>query len=346
MEMGSRSDIYTERRCYTLIPNVYTTPRLGVSYDNATGFGAGISLMNLYYTQPRTPDILPSDLTLFGSLTLTGYYTYGMHGTNFFSNDLYRLDFSGYTQYLPSDFWGMGFQNALSRSSVRMKQSLDFFGADFAVRIAPFTYLGAGVRLISATGRLDDLSYLDGQRQRYDILGAGAVLTWETRDNLSYSTHGIYLRFRPYIYPRTPGNDLPYWGAELTANYYRSLWTGAVVAFDLHSELNDGQLPWPMMPIVGGPSRMRGYYMGRFRDNNIVELQAEQRQHIVSVLGAAAWVGGANVFPSLHGFEWDHSLPSYGGGIRLQADRYTRVRIDAGFGRDTWGIVAGLHEAF
>jgi len=341
-----RSDIYSERQYYTVVRNVHSLPQLGLSYDNTMSLGAGLSLINIYYTQPRSPYISPSDITLFGTYTLTGYYTAGVHGTNFFRSDLYRLDFAGYMQYLPFDFWGTGYHDAVSRDPTRMRLTKYFGGADFAVRLAPFTYLGAGLRYTVASGRPDDISYLGGQQQRYDCLAASLTFTYETRNDFSYSTRGIYVRLNPRFCPRMSRNDLPWWGVELTSDYYLPLWRGATLALDGHAELNDGNLPWTMMPSVGSLSRMRGYYLGQYRDNSIVEMQAELRQHVVSLLSVAGWVGAANVFPSLRGFDLGHTLPSYGGGIRLQADRYTRVRIDAGFGRKTWGIVAGLHEAF
>ncbi len=63
-----------------------------------------------------------------------------------------------------------------------------------------------------------------------------------------------------------------------------------------HSRLNGGDVPWPMLSAVGGDSRMRGYYEGRYRDKNIIEAQLELRQHIWHRNGAVCWIGAANVF--------------------------------------------------
>ena len=41
---------------------------------------------------------------------------------------------------------------------------------------------------------------------------------------------------------------------------------------------------------------MRGYYEGQYRDNNIVEVQAELRQHVWKRNSITVWVGGGNVF--------------------------------------------------
>ena len=346
MARVSRSDIYRQRHYFTIVHNVYSIPDFGLFYNISTGFGGAASLMNLYSTQPRTPYISLSDLTISVGITVREAYWLGIRGTNFMHDDLFRIDYAIYFQHTVSDFWGVGYLDATTRDPVAMRQNSDFAAGEFAVRIADYTYLGALVRYNSTTGRPDDMTYLDGLRQRYDCLGLGASLTYESRDNLSYSERGSFVRIVPRVYTPLSRGGAAFWGVEATADHYFPVWKGGIAAIDLHATLNDGQVPWTLMPAVGSTSRMRGYYPGRFRDNNLVEAQAELRQHIYGRLGVAAFAGAANVFPSLAGFNWSHTLPNYGGGVRIQVDDNTRLRIDAGFGRHSWGIVGALHEAF
>ena len=346
MSRVSRSDIYRQRHYFIIVPKVYSTPDFGVFYNMSTGFGAAASLTNIYSTQPRTPYISLSDLTLSVALTTGEAYSLGARGTNFLRDDLFRIDYALFMQHTVSSFWGVGYADATSRGATLMRQERYFAAGEFAVRVAPHTYAGALVRYNSTTGRPDEITYLDGWRQSYNCLGLGASLTYESRNNLSYSERGSFVRIVPRAFPRLSPDGGSFWGVELTANHYSGLWKGAVLALDLHSVLNDGYVPWTMMPAVGSTSRMRGYYTGQFRDNNLVEAQAELRQHIYERLGVAAFAGAANVFPSFSRLDPNHTLPNYGGGIRLQVDNYTRLRVDAGFGRNTWGIVAAMHEAF
>ena len=61
---------------------------------------------------------------------------------------------------------------------------------------------------------------------------------------------------------------------------------------------NPDGTPWPMLARLGGSQRMRGYYQGRYTDNDMITLQIELRQRIWRRIGCAVWGGAGNVFPS------------------------------------------------
>ena len=91
---------------------------------------------------------------------------------------------------------------------------------------------------------------------------------------------------------------------------------------------------------------MRGYYGGRYIDNNMLSAQVEYRQHIYSRLGCAFWVGGASVFPTFSSFDIKDVLPNYGIGLRIELKHNVNGRIDYGFGKGTGGFVFSIGEAF
>ena len=88
------------------------------------------------------------------------------------------------------------------------------------------------------------------------------------------------------------------------------LYTSAVMAYDFYAQLGTGSVPGTMLARLGGSYRMRGYYEGRYRDRQMVEVQAELRQHIYNRHGVAVWVGAGNVFPTFGEFNPEHTLPS------------------------------------
>ena len=91
---------------------------------------------------------------------------------------------------------------------------------------------------------------------------------------------------------------------------------------------------------------MRGYYSGRYRDNDMLSGQAELRQHLFSRFGLAVWGGYGTVFHTWKQFRWRDMLPNYGVGLRIEVKHNMNGRIDYGFGRGTSGLVFSIGEAF
>ena len=88
---------------------------------------------------------------------------------------------------------------------------------------------------------------------------------------------------------------------------------------------------------------MRGYYQGRYTDNDMITVQVELRQRIWRRIGCAVWGGAGNVFPSLSRFDWSQTLPNYGAGLRWELKKRVNVRLDYGFGKKTSGLLLTVY---
>lgn len=132
----------------------------------------------------------------------------------------------------------------------------------------------------------------------------------------------------------------------LVADLYQKIWQGGVLAMDLFSQINSNNAPWPLREELGGNQRMRGYYAGRYIDNNIASAQIELRQHLIQRFGCTVWMGGGTVFPTLEEFRVKNILPNYGIGLRWEFKHNVNARIDYGFGKQTGGFVFNIAEAF
>ena len=80
----------------------------------------------------------------------------------------------------------------------------------------------------------------------------------------------------------------------------------------------DGKVPFQEMSTLGGPSDMRGYQAGRYRDDFAAYAQVEYRLPLFWRFSLAAFASAGNVSPdpgrySLHGFKY-----TGGGGIRFR----------------------------
>ena len=119
-----------------------------------------------------------------------------------------------------------------------------------------------------------------------------------------------------------------------------------MIAGEFHSLFNYNDVPWPMLATVGGQSRMRGYFEGRYRDDNIVEAQIELRQHIKKRHGIVIWVGAANVFPKFSEMRLKQTLPNFGTGYRWRFKQGVNIRLDLGLTRNGMGFIFNINEAF
>jgi hemolysin activation/secretion protein len=106
-----------------------------------------------------------------------------------------------------------------------------------------------------------------------------------------------------------------------------------------------------MLALMGGESLMRGYYLGRYRDQNLVAAQLEYRILPFSFSkkwGASAFIATGQVYGSSTSFSWDAMLPTAGAGLRYlifpEKDIYTR--IDLAFTREGSGVYFFIGEAF
>jgi Hemolysin activation/secretion protein len=97
---------------------------------------------------------------------------------------------------------------------------------------------------------------------------------------------------------------------------------------------------------MGGTQRMRGYYEGRYTDNDMITFQVELRQRIWRRIGGVVWGGAGNVFNGIHRFDWSETLPNYGLGLRWELKKRVNVRFDYGFGKKTNGFLLSINEAF
>ena len=180
------------------------------------------------------------------------------------------------------------------------------------------------------------------------MTGLGASLVYDTRDFIPNPKRGLYVSLRELIYPTFLGTaQKTVFTTSLTIDYFQPLWKDAVLAFDLYGIYTGKDTPWPLRAELGEDgSRMRGYYAGRYIDNNMLNGQMELRQKVYKRIGVAAWVGYGGVFPSFDKLQWDMLKINYGAGVRFELKHNVNLRLDFGFGRDTFAVVFNMGEAF
>ena len=320
----------------------------GPHYNSTTGLGLGIVASGLY-SLDKTDSLLPlSNLSLFGDVTTSGFLMIGVKGNNVFKQRKYRFDYNIYVYTFPTKYWGIGYDSGSNDGNETSYSRFKFeVKPRFLFRLAENTYLGpmANMQYVN-TSDFSNVEILDGDDTRFTTVGGGFSFMYDSRDVILNATKGWFVQLDQLFYPSFFGNKHVYHTTDLTVSTYHKAWKGAVIAGELHSQVNYNDVPWPMLASVGGPNRMRGYFEGRYRDKSIVEAQIELRQHIWKRHGAVLWFGAANVFPSVDAMRWRKTLLNGGVGYRWAFKQGVNVRLDLGMTKHGVGFVFNINEAF
>lgn len=320
----------------------------GPQYSSTTSLGIGLVAAGVYRMDQHDTITQPSVMSVYGNVSITGFYLLGVRGTNIFPGDKYRLLYNLYFFSFPSNFWGWGYHDGANKDNkstyLRLQNQVKL---DFLFRLSHNLYLGPMVSFDYVSGRnFSKPELLHGQEKTTLTTGVGASISYDTRDLITNAYKGIYLKFEQGIYPSFMGNKYAFYMTDVIVDWYKKIWKGGVIAVDFHSKFNYGDVPWTMMSRLGGVARMRGYYEGQYRDNNITELQVELRQHIWRRNGIAVWAGAANVYKDFKTFNFKQTLPNYGIGYRWEFKKRVNVRLDLGFGKGSTGFMFNINEAF
>ena len=318
-------------------------------YTREGSFGVGGAATALYRLDRNDSIMQPSDISLSGSATVKGFYGITVKGNNHFKNNKTRLSYR--LQFLNKnlDFWGISYEGcAMNPISASTRREVNW-ESDYVYKFTHAFHVGAALNIKYADmSKMSNPAYLDGQKNSYFFAGVGASIQYDTRDFILNPKRGVYLMLREVVYPKVASNyNRTLFSTTAIFDAYQRIWPGGVLAMDLYGQFNNKEIPWTLREELGsGSDRMRGYYGGRYIDCNQITAQLELRQHIYSRLGCVAWVGGGTVFPSFNKLQFNHVLPNYGLGLRVEFKHHVNIRIDYGFGKDTAGFVFQFAEAF
>ncbi len=195
----------------------------------------------------------------------------------------------------------------------------------------------------------------DGEIAKKMVTGAdggisssvGPVWISDSRDNSFYPRSGWLTEFALTGENWLTGSDFKFARCSLDVARYFSLGRN-VLAFNGIAMFTAGDVPFFQLPQIGGPSRLRGYPLGKYRDKHLLIAQAEFRFPIVWRFKAVVFVGTGTVFGKAD--ETAKLRPNGGAGLRFEFDRrqklHLRVDYGIGEGKGNSGVYVTLGEAF
>lgn len=321
-------------------------------YSPETEAAIGGGGIVLFYTEVNEK-LHPSKIGFGAHYTTNDQYKFSLNPSIYFNEN--NLVFHAPMSFgLTLDqFWGIGNNTVETGNEPYLRQD---FNVELEVQVPPALFFA------DLTGFLlefSDTDIVDTQQNEFlntgsvngfeggRLFGVGFDMIWDRRDNLFYPTEGHFQSIKFVIYPEP--SDFVYSSFELDVRYFKKLNKGQVLASNLYLHSVSSGAPFYRLPALGGQNRMRGYFQGRYRDNNYIAFQMEYRQYVTPKLGFVAFGGVGDVGSELTDLSLKELKYSFGGGLRYLFNKKENVnlRMDIGIGQDgNTGVYFGIEEAF
>ena len=177
----------------------------------------------------------------------------------------------------------------------------------------------------------------------------GVQIDFDTRDSLWSPRHGWWLNLTTGFARDAFGSDTDFDSYSLDLRHYRPVGEKAVLAFQLQGITLDGDVPFFMMPALGGQEGLRGYLEGRYRHRTRALGRVEYRSgQTWGRFGWAAFAGLGDVADGPDDLTLSAELWSFGAGLRYTLDETegVKLRLDIGRGNGDGGFFISFGEAF
>ncbi|WP_299886887.1 BamA/TamA family outer membrane protein [uncultured Lacinutrix sp.] len=332
---------------------ILPVPVLAYSTESGTIFGlAKYNLLNLVKSDTISHD---SKFDALVSYATKGQYKGVISGDMFFNEN--KLNVTAGVRYIkfPSFIFGVG--NTISEDNIEsvITESFEFdIGVLRSINQKKTLYAGALVQFKNYTA-IDTEPDSFITRTNYPGVdggvssGLGLGIIYDTRDFRFNAKNGFYLKTNFFLFNKAFGSDYKYNSFELDIRKYFNPWLEHVIALQVYTQANSGNVPFYSLALLGGDQRMRGYYKGALRDKVIGDAQIEYRLPIWSIFGATAFASAGRVSADYKSFDFNNLRYGAGIGLRVLLDKKNRgnLRFDFGYGAgDAQTFSIGFTEAF
>jgi hypothetical protein len=330
---------------WAVFPVVFYAP------ETSLGFSGSAAVFD---DTPRPPgEQRRDDTAILGvQATLRKQYQVTLSITKFWDEARYQLTEDAAAVRYPNAFWGVG-NDTPESANEPFTQSGAVSRVTFAGRLVEQLYLGAAL----STGWYEVYGQMPGggvdeyvrtSPATGGAVGVGPIFRRDTRDDALGAHHGSLTTFSSTFFPRALGGAYSYSFHEFDQRSQFSLGTRTVLAVEGYAGWAPGQVPLPELPGLGGSSRLRGYYQGRYRDHLYMMAQAEWRVRVVGRFSLAPFGGVGNVFSSPTAISLERPKAAGGLSVRfnLKKDRDLNVHLDVAKSPTSSGIYLNMGEAF
>ncbi|MFT5834025.1 MAG: hypothetical protein ACI97N_001656 [Cognaticolwellia sp.] len=359
-------DTTKKKRNFAILPLIFYTPETSL----ALGIGGTYSFR--FKNEPETSR--PSQFVTGLSYTLENQILSYLSFQLFKNDEQYKIYGEiGYYRYF-FYFYGVGNEEDVlyEEENERYYAYREPYEVNFpriklnALReVSPNLYVGlqgwydnqnfVGVDDTSGMGRLED-EFLTGSKGGV-IAQLGVVSNYDDRNSVFYPTKGHLIELLATFNSTALGSDFNFQRYAFDAAKYITFKEKHTIALHATGDFIFGDPPFFQIAELGGTKRMRGYFQGRYRDNNALIIQAEYRVPILENIITSGFfkdrfkvvVFGSlgNVAPTISDFDFSNTRYAYGAGFRFRlTDDGINLRFDYGRTPQGGNFYVTFNEAF
>lgn len=337
----------TTKEGFAVIPLCYYTP------DTRFALGAaGVYYFRAKSTREDVPEPRLSYVQLLGDYTQNRQLDIWGLWSVFTRNEDYLLRGELRYRNFPDRFYGVG-NRTTEEMMERYYYDLFSIKALFMRRLSKYLFAGFDYNF----RREYNFSYSDDKvLANGGVTGAagglgsafGAVVTYDSRDNVVNAFKGHFFEFSSYFYNQNFGGSFNFVSLNTVYNVYKELQPGLIWASIAKLVMNYGEVPFLDMAKAGGDDMLRGYAANRFRDHHFFGAQTELRKSVYKRFGVVGFVGVGDVFRTMDDVGLATLKYSIGTGLRYALNKSERlnVRLDYGWGRGNSSFYFSVAEAF
>ncbi len=327
-------------------------PVITKSIETGWSFGT----VGAFVFKPSAKDTISrtSNLEILGLYSTKKQLVTAINGSQYFGRERYILNEQFSYSSFPDKFWGLGTTSPdTAEEAYKFRQYYIYI--HLLRRIANHFFIG----LLYEKQKVWDVEYTSGGifdkqnivgRKGYNIDGVGTSLTYDSRNNAFQPDKGIFGQLYFNHFDKFWGSDYNYNNLVVDLRTYLPLRNTQVIAMQLYSFNNTGkEVPIRSQASFGGASRMRGYYEGRYKDQEQFIFQAEYRFPLYKRFRGVVFGGTGSVASSFDKYALNDLKYSYGAGLRFALSKKEKLnlRIDYGIGQGkSSGFYIQLGEAF
>jgi len=249
-----------------------------------------------------------------------------------------------YSKY-PDLYYGIGY-NTPDTNKLRFSSNRINFMSNLLKNVGDKLFAGVILKYYDYR----DLSFASPLPAYYELkktatTGIGLALLKDKRDNILTPTQNYYFNFNG-IYNFSTINYIKF---TIDARHYKTWKDKYTLASRFFQEVTLGTPAFYDYAFLGGDKYVRGYYYGRYRDNNFSSIQTELRAHIIWRIGLTAFGGLSDIYHNAQDFNIYHTKYNYGFGFRFLVDKseHTNLRMDYAIGHDgNTGFYVSFGESF
>jgi hypothetical protein len=329
---------------YLLIPVVMRSP--------VTRWSAGLASSYLYRYSKKDTVTRTSNLEFLG-LKTQNRQTVLVLGANVYTREeKYILRWRNSFSHFPDKFWGLGNSTPASNKEPYLYSQF-LINPQLMRKISYKFYTGIFYEL----QRVYNMSYQQGGlfdqdkivgRGSSTVSGLGLILAWDSRNNAFSSSKGLFAQLSVVNFNRVIRSDYNFVTYIADVRKFIPLFKKHALGFQFYGYFNRGSSPIRNLAMLGGSDIMRGYYAGRYRDNDLMAGQIEYRLPLFWRIGIVGFAGLGRVADKIQDFSYRGLKYSVGSGLRiaLKPKEKLNLRIDYGFGNNTQGLYVTVGESF